>query len=168
MSTEIVKSILQATQEAGRRARAAAGTGPCESCGAQPASPYAFAYARGVPPPKGSEGRYFDRVGASIVHLCAQCVEAEKRQLMKRRGKNSMISGIVFVAAIALAFLFGHGDMALPLAVGGVIVTGVLYGFRWSVTQDPRITGNSKACHLHSEGLRRQGFTDFWSDPSQV
>jgi hypothetical protein len=79
-----------------------------------------------------------------------------------------MISGIVFVAAIALAFLFGHGDMALPLAVGGVIVTGMTYGFRWSVTKDPRIAGNSKACDLHSEELRRQGYTDFWSDPSQV
>jgi len=168
-------TFLPAIREAVARARALATSGPCEACGAQEATPYAFAYGRVSKKETLSTGStmttttYYNPIDARVVRLCHRCVERQKQKMLGSIRNQTIVVGIMLIVGLPAIAFYGTQELyVVPvMALIGLVLTLLLSQKvrRREIEKDIRVAGQAKALDLSREELRRQGFDVFWSEP---
>lgn len=167
-------TLYPALGQAITNALEAAGDAPCEVCGAQPARPYAFAWARIIPgqaPPLGATEviTYYDSLGAHAVHLCDACVETHRKMLARQAWKATITYSLIILPITVIGTLILVPELVyLTLALmAAVIIFAHLFGARqqfWYLLGNVVRVGQDKALSLHIAALRDGGMDIFWPE----
>jgi len=162
-------------REAVARARALATSGPCEACGGQEATSFAFAYARVIKQETTTEGStpsiksYWNPIDARVVKLCRRCVEQKRQKMLGDIRNQTIVVGIMLIVGLPAIAFYGTQELyVVPvMALIGLVLTLLLSQKerRREIEKDIRVAGQAKALDLSRDELRRQGFTHFWSEP---
>lgn len=174
MSTE--NTLYPNLRQIAANVRAAAGTAPCQVCGAEAARPYVFAYGKKLHEERSSSTQgsttttttttYYGSLSARAVHLCASCVGKHRSAMATRLGLTIALLAVLSVALIVAVVAMPGDQVVLTIFATILPLAALFFGAKLHQTlKKEDLAGLDKAVRLHRKGLEQEGYDSFWRDP---